>query len=89
MDDSDPQAALAEVEDHSGLSPIAMKIIAAQAEFSVEVEGSHCNIYTVRCTSVSGWTCTCPAFEFGRGKECKHIKLVKDDIKGSDNAISK
>lgn len=25
-----------------------------------------------------GFTCTCHAFKFGGGKECKHIKSVKD-----------
>ena len=22
------------------------------------------------------WTCTCPAYEYGNGKACKHMKLV-------------
>lgn len=22
------------------------------------------------------WTCTCPAYEYGDGKACKHMKLV-------------
>jgi hypothetical protein len=25
-----------------------------------------------------GWSCTCPAFKYGSGKECKHIGKVKD-----------
>jgi hypothetical protein len=24
------------------------------------------------------WTCSCPAHGFGRGKDCKHIKQIKD-----------
>ncbi len=26
-----------------------------------------------------GFTCTCQAFKFGKGKECKHIKQVKGE----------
>ena len=25
-----------------------------------------------------GWTCACKAFEFGKGKHCKHIKQVEN-----------
>jgi len=41
------------------------------------VEGSKGNKYTVINDSAI-WTCTCPAFGWGRGKECKHIKQIKN-----------
>jgi hypothetical protein len=45
-----------------------------------QVEGSKSNVYTV--TDDNGiWTCSCPAHGFGRGKDCKHIKQLKDDKK--------
>ena len=41
------------------------------------VEGSKGNKYTVINNS-DIWTCTCPAFGWGRGKECKRIKQIKN-----------
>ena len=29
-----------------------------------------------------GFLCTCDAFKFGKGKECKHIKLAKEHFCG-------
>jgi hypothetical protein len=41
------------------------------------VPGSSGNEYTV--TEDKGfWSCTCPAHGFGRGKDCKHIKQIKN-----------
>ena len=41
------------------------------------VKGSNGNEYEV--TSEDGhWSCTCPAHGFGRGKDCKHIKQIKN-----------
>ena len=40
------------------------------------VDGSKGNKYTVINDS-DIWACTCPAFGWGRGKECKHIKQIK------------
>ena len=34
--------------------------------------------YMVTRTGETLWSCTCPASLFGRGKHCKHIRLVKD-----------
>jgi hypothetical protein len=41
-----------------------------------KVEGSKGNVYSVKYNS-GRWSCTCPAFGWSRGKECKHIKGIK------------
>ena len=43
-----------------------------------KVEGSKGNKYTI-VNDDGIWTCSCPAHGFGRGKDCKHIKQIKDD----------
>jgi hypothetical protein len=41
-----------------------------------KVKGSKGNTYKV--TNDSGiWSCSCPAFGFSHGRECKHIKNIK------------
>ena len=25
------------------------------------------------------WECSCPAYKFGRGKACKHIKIIQNN----------
>lgn len=49
-------------------------------EFCADVVGSTGNRYTVRQSESGGYTCTCKAYEFGRGRECKHIRLVKGEV---------
>lgn len=50
--------------------------------WSTTVHGSDSAVYTVRWAyQFSGdvqykYECTCPAFKFGKGKECKHILKV-------------
>lgn len=46
-----------------------------------KVDGSKGNKYTV-INDKGIWTCTCPAHGFGRGKDCKHIKSIKNGIEG-------
>jgi hypothetical protein len=41
-----------------------------------KVEGSKGNVYSVNYDS-GRWSCTCPAFGWSRGKECKHIKSIR------------
>ena len=41
-----------------------------------KVEGSKGNVYDVKYDS-GRWSCTCPAFGWSRGKECKHIKSIR------------
>jgi hypothetical protein len=41
-----------------------------------KVNGSKGNVYNVTYDS-GKWSCTCPAYGWSRGKECKHIKGVK------------
>ena len=43
------------------------------------VDGSKGNKYTI-VNDEGIWTCSCPAHGFGRGKDCKHIKNIKDGI---------
>lgn len=42
------------------------------------VEGNKGNVYTIVNDGV-GWNCNCPAYGFGRGRECKHIKNIKNN----------
>ncbi len=43
------------------------------------VEGSKGNVYKI--VNDSGiWNCSCPAFGWSRGKDCKHIKSLKFKI---------
>ena len=42
-----------------------------------KVKGSKDNVYKV-VTDGGIWNCSCPAHGFGRGKDCKHIKQIKD-----------
>ncbi len=44
------------------------------------VKGSKGNEYEVVADD-GHWSCTCPAHGFGRGKDCKHIKQIKDEIR--------
>ena len=44
-----------------------------------KVEGSRGNIYKV-VNDNGVWTCSCPAHGFGRGKDCKHIKNIKNTL---------
>lgn len=41
-----------------------------------KVEGSRGNVYKV-INDDGKWNCSCPAFGWGRGKDCKHIKQLK------------
>jgi hypothetical protein len=41
-----------------------------------KVKGSKGNMYSVKYDS-GRWSCTCPAFGWSRGKECKHIKSIR------------
>ena len=41
-----------------------------------KVDGSKGNVYSVKYDS-GRWSCSCPAFGWSRGKECKHIKGIK------------
>lgn len=41
-----------------------------------KVEGSKGNVYDVKYDS-GRWSCTCPAFGWSRGNECKHIKSIR------------
>jgi hypothetical protein len=45
-----------------------------------KVKGSKDNVYKV-VNDEGIWTCSCPAHGFGRGKDCKHIKEIKDGVK--------
>ena len=42
-----------------------------------KVNGSKGNSYKV-VNDEGIWTCSCPAHGFGRGKDCKHIKEIKN-----------
>ncbi len=41
------------------------------------VEGSKGKIYEVVNNNFR-WSCSCPSYGFSRGRDCKHIKLLKE-----------
>jgi len=55
-------------------------IVKSSEKKTYKVEGSKGNKYTI-VNDEGIWTCSCPAHGFGRGKDCKHIKNIKDGIK--------
>ena len=42
------------------------------------VEGSKGKVYEV-VNNNGRWSCDCPAYGFGRGKDCKHITQIKNE----------
>ena len=58
----------------------AKPIVKSSEKKTYKVEGSKGNKYTI-VNDEGIWTCSCPAHGFGRGKDCKHIKNIKDGIK--------
>ena len=56
-------------------TPKTMEKVVVKKEY--KVKGSKGNVYNVE--NYNGyWSCTCPAYGFGRGKDCKHIKEIKN-----------
>ena len=43
------------------------------------IEGSKGNVYKV-INDEGKWSCSCPAFGWSRGRDCKHIKSLKVKI---------
>jgi len=56
----------------------AKPIVKSSEKKTYKVEGSKGSKYTI-VNDEGIWTCSCPAHGFGRGKDCKHIKQIKDD----------
>lgn len=62
-----------------------MRMCASNEGWSREVEGSGGRKYTVTFGRVfgqehdHGYSCTCPAFRFGKGKPCKHVAAVRGE----------
>jgi len=56
-------------------TPKTMSKVEVKKEY--KVKGSKGNIYKVENDN-GWWTCSCPAFGFGRGKDCKHIVQLKN-----------
>jgi hypothetical protein len=59
-------------------------VCASALSWSTTVTGSKGFGYVVTWGEVPelhglGWTCTCPAFQYGHGKPYKHIEQVKGD----------
>lgn len=48
-----------------------------EVKIEYKVKGSKDNVYKV-VNDEGIWTCSCPAHGFGRGKDCKHIKQIKN-----------
>ena len=58
----------------------AKPIVKSSEKKTYKVDGSKGSKYTI-VNDEGIWTCSCPAHGFGRGKDCKHIKNIKDGIK--------
>jgi hypothetical protein len=56
-------------------TPKTMEKIIVKKEY--KVKGSKGNVYKVENDN-GWWSCSCPAFGFGRGKDCKHIIQLKN-----------
>ena len=57
---------------------VTIKAEPKRIKATYKVDGSKGNVYNV--TNDNGvWNCSCPAHGFGRGKDCKHIKEIKND----------
>ena len=60
-------------------------VCASNESWQGQYEGSKGEYYTVewgrkvRGPVQYGWSCSCPAFKFGRGRECKHIEAAKTE----------
>jgi hypothetical protein len=52
--------------------------VVTEVKKTYKVKGSKGNIYKV-VNDGGWWSCSCPAHGFGRGKDCKHIKQIKDE----------
>lgn len=52
------------------------------------VTGSKGNEYEVAKHLDGSYTCTCPAYEYGNGEECKHIKAWKRQMKKDEKRLA-
>ena len=57
----------------------AKPIVKSSEKKTYKVEGSKGNVYKV-LNDGGKWNCSCPAFGWGRGKDCKHIIELKNKI---------
>ena len=48
-----------------------------EVKIEYKVKGSKDNVYKV-VNDEGFWSCSCPAHGFSRGKDCKHIKEIKN-----------
>jgi hypothetical protein len=53
------------------------KVESKRIKATYKVDGSKGNVYTV-LNDNGKWNCSCPAFGWGRGKDCKHIISIKN-----------
>jgi len=59
------------------------RVCAANLHFHKEVKGSKGEIYHVyygdHGFGYLTWSCSCPAYKYGHGKDCKHILAVQKE----------
>ncbi len=53
------------------------KVESKRIKATYKVDGSRGNVYKV-LNDNGKWSCSCPAFGWGRGKDCKHIISIKN-----------
>lgn len=71
------RAELDSMWDKISYGSVATKVTAPYKQY--EVQGSKGAVYKV--THDSGfWSCNCPAYSYGRGKDCKHITNLKNTL---------
>jgi hypothetical protein len=56
---------------------VTKKVQPKPIKANYKVEGSKGNVYKV-LNDGGKWNCSCPAFGWGRGKDCKHIISIKN-----------
>jgi hypothetical protein len=56
---------------------VTKKVQPKPIKANYKVEGSKGNVYKV-LNDGGKWSCSCPAFGWGRGKDCKHIISIKN-----------
>jgi len=55
----------------------SVKVKPKPIKANYKVEGSKGNVYKI-VNDGGIWNCSCPAFGWGRGKDCKHIVQIKN-----------
>ncbi len=64
---------------HRVIHNVSKKAEPKRIKATYKVDGSKGNVYKI-VNDDGIWSCSCPAHGFGRGKDCKHIKNIKNTL---------